>query len=80
VQNVLEPTITRVHSQKDEINQIWRRIKELGATLKEIDYAVFKKGEQTSAFDDVYERINELERVRVTEGARLESDFAQMSK
>eukprot|EP00347_Sterkiella_histriomuscorum_P004867 403358786 len=71
ISEILQPTIQKLHSQKDEQQQQSKIISTLQNQVKELEYAVFKKNQRLNVFEEIDTKISENERSRAENEAQI---------
>lgn len=76
VRELIEPTITRSHEDRERTNTFRLILDEIDKRVHKLENIVIKKGEKMTAFEDIHHRISivEQERLRDKEewGKRLD--------
>ena len=80
IADLLQPTITKLTMQRDELNQHSRTITVLQGQVKDLEYTVFKKNQRLTIFEEIDEKILENEKNRVESEASLQYQIDSIAK
>lgn len=61
VRELIEPTITRSHEDRERTNNFKKILEEVEKRVKMLENIVIKKGEKLSAFEDIHNKISQIE-------------------
>ena len=76
----LQPTLLKVHQQKDDIVAMQRQITAMQKQIKDLEYTVLQKGEKLTVFEEIHERITLIEKLRAENESSIQWEIESIKK
>lgn len=69
--DTLQPTMKKVHEQKDDLVAMQRSLINVQNQIRELEFVVFKKNQKLPVFEEIDERITQIEKTRAESEAAI---------